>query len=214
MRYERGVDDQLREVVSSAPTWPPRSSPRCPGGTVRPGVVDVWLEQPEPPDLELIFRVPRFVRHDGRRHSRATTSTTSSCRLGCAGEADADDACRALRDGHRRFRPDLEREIDLYEEVLRLWGMDRIPADAARRPRARCGARTPEQEHVSDVIHRHPARHRPQRDHDLLLRRARRPRPPAPAPPRGWAWPVELSEPAERGPCRSCARPSFPGLMR
>ena len=45
------------------------------------------------------------------------------------------------------FRPDLEREIDLYEEVLRLWGMDRIPPTLPG-GRERVGARTPEQETV------------------------------------------------------------------
>ena len=45
-------------------------------------------------------------------------------RLGCevSDGADADTLAVVAP----TFRPDLEREIDLYEEVLRLWGMDRI----------------------------------------------------------------------------------------
>ena len=50
------------------------------------------------------------------------------------------------------FRPDLEREIDLYEEVVRLWGMDRIPATLPG-GRGRYGTRS-QLEHVSDIIHR------------------------------------------------------------
>ena len=50
------------------------------------------------------------------------------------------------------FRPDLEREIDLYEEVVRLWGMDRIPATLPG-GRGRYGTRS-QVEHVSDIIHR------------------------------------------------------------
>ena len=42
------------------------------------------------------------------------------------------------------FRPDLEREIDLYEEVLRLYGMDRIPSTLPA-GRGRLGVRTPQQ---------------------------------------------------------------------
>jgi phenylalanyl-tRNA synthetase beta chain len=39
------------------------------------------------------------------------------------------------------FRPDLEREVDLYEEVLRLWGMDRIESTLPASPK-RVGVRT------------------------------------------------------------------------
>ena len=45
-------------------------------------------------------------------------------RLGCAVEEGEGDRLQVVAP---TFRPDLEREIDLYEEVLRLWGMDRIP---------------------------------------------------------------------------------------
>jgi len=49
------------------------------------------------------------------------------------------------------FRPDLEREIDLYEEALRLWGMDRI-SPTLPGGRGRVGARSIH-EQKSDVIH-------------------------------------------------------------
>ena len=73
-------------------------------------------------------------------------------RLGCAVEATADaDVLSVLAP---TFRPDLEREIDLYEEVLRLWGMDRI-APTLPGGRERVGTRTPEQQvarRVNDVL--------------------------------------------------------------
>ncbi len=42
------------------------------------------------------------------------------------------------------FRPDLEREIDLIEEVLRVWGMERVPATLPA-GRGRVGELTREQ---------------------------------------------------------------------
>ena len=66
-------------------------------------------------------------------------------RLGCAVEATDDASVLSVLPP--TFRPDLEREIDLYEEVLRLWGMDRIPPTLPG-GRERVGARTPEQETV------------------------------------------------------------------
>ena len=105
-------------------------------------------------------------------------------RLGCAVEA-TDDAVGALACVPPTFRPDLEREIDLYEEVLRLWGMDRIPPTlpGGREPRGRAHAGAGD----GARDQRHPARLRHERDHDLL-------RSPSPAtssgcacPPRGWA---------------------------
>ena len=66
-------------------------------------------------------------------------------RLGCAVEATDDPSVLSVLPP--TFRPDLEREIDLYEEVLRLWGMGRIPPTLPG-GRERVGARTPEQETV------------------------------------------------------------------
>lgn len=75
-------------------------------------------------------------------------------RLGCAVEATDDPSVLSVLPP--TFRPDLEREIDLYEEVLRLWGMDRIPPTLPG-GRERVGARTPEQgDGARDQ--RHPAR--------------------------------------------------------
>ena len=74
-------------------------------------------------------------------------------RLGCKVEDTADED--VLDVVSPTFRPDLPREIDLYEEVLRLYGMDRIPDDAARRPRPLRRA-LPRCEHVLDTVNDAP----------------------------------------------------------
>ena len=139
MRYERGVDDHLCEVVSQAAA---ALLAEVSGGTVRPGVVDVYELPTARP--ELIFRIPRFVAMMGA-DIPADFIEDILVRLGCAVEATDDASVLSVLPP--TFRPDLEREIDLYEEVLRLWGMDRIPPTLPG-GRERVGARTPEQETV------------------------------------------------------------------
>lgn len=139
MRYERGVDDHLCEVVSQAAA---ALLAEVSGGTVRPGVVDVYELPTGRP--ELIFRIPRFTAMMGA-DIPADFIEDILVRLGCAVEATDDASVLSVLPP--TFRPDLEREIDLYEEVLRLWGMDRIPPTLPG-GRERVGARTPEQETV------------------------------------------------------------------
>ncbi len=133
MRYERGVDDNPIDVISQAAA---ALLAEVSGGTVRPGVVDVWAERTLPRALE--FRIPRFCAMMGADIPRDFIADVLA-RLGCevAVTADAD----VLAVTAPTFRPDLEREIDLYEEVLRLWGMDRIPATLPGSPK-RVGTRT------------------------------------------------------------------------
>jgi phenylalanyl-tRNA synthetase beta chain len=61
-------------------------------------------------------------------------------RLGCVVERHAD----RLEVGTPSFRPDLEREIDLVEEVLRIWGMERI-SPTLPRGSGRAGGMSPDQ---------------------------------------------------------------------
>ena len=140
MRYERGVDDNLCELISQAAA---ALLAEVSGGTVRPGVVDVYGLPTEP--VELAFRIPRFKAMMGA-DIPADFVEDILVRLGCAVEATDDaDVLRVLPP---TFRPDLEREIDLYEEVLRLWGMDRIPPTLPG-GRERVGSRTDEQRTVA-----------------------------------------------------------------
>ncbi len=118
MRYERGVDDNPIDEISQAAA---ALLAEVSGGTVRPGMVEVYDHRTQP--IPLSFRIPRFNAFVGADIPREFIVDILS-RLGCevSDGADAD----TLDVVAPTFRPDLEREIDLYEEVLRLWGMDRI----------------------------------------------------------------------------------------
>lgn len=128
LRYERGVDDNPIETLSDAAA---ALIANVAGGTVRPGIVDVWEHKSEPIDLD--FRIPRFNAMMGANIDRdyiIQTLQRLGCQVSVAACAAAQNAGCAegelLQVVAPTFRPDLEREIDLYEEVLRLYGMDRI----------------------------------------------------------------------------------------
>lgn len=142
MRYERGVDDHGIEARSAAAA---ALIAEVSGGTVAPasaneaGVIDAWPRQSEAPHL--VFRISRFNKMMGSAIPREFIVDILG-RLGCevADGADAD----TLAVTAPTFRPDLEREIDLYEEVLRLWGMDRIESTLPGGP-GRVGTRSSEE---------------------------------------------------------------------
>ena len=151
LRYERGVDDHGIEARSAAAA---ALIVEVAGGTVSAtagndaGIVDEWPLVSEPRALR--FRMPRFCAMMGADIPRGFVEDALA-RLGCE-VADAASDADALSVVAPTFRPDLEREIDLYEEVLRLWGMDRIPATLPGGP-GRVGTRT-RAEHVMDAINR------------------------------------------------------------
>lgn len=119
LRYERGVDAAPIDEISKAAA---ALMAEVSGGHVRPGCVDEYLERPEGHDLT--FRLQRFNAMMGAAIPEEFVRDVLT-RLGCTVEStDQADVLRVLTP---TFRPDLEREVDLYEEVLRLWGMDRIP---------------------------------------------------------------------------------------
>lgn len=141
MRYERGVDDNPIDVISQAAA---ALLAEVSGGTVRPSVVDVTESLIEP--YELMFRIPRFNAMMGTDIPRDFITDILG-RLGCVVTSAGDDVLEVVTP---TYRPDLEREIDLYEEVIRLWGLDRIEATLPA-GRGRVGSRTHE-EHVLEVI--------------------------------------------------------------
>lgn len=97
------------------------------GGEVAPGYVDLYPAPKVQP--ELVLRQERVDLICGAQISPKFIERALT-RLGCTVRADAADAgaAGAFRVVPPSFRPDLEREIDLIEEVLRLWGMDRVEA--------------------------------------------------------------------------------------
>ena len=136
MRYERGVDDNpIAEIADMAAALLAEVS----GGVVCPGLVDVYPTKTVAPELN--FRVNRFGSMMGLDVPRADIVDILE-RLDCDVQ-DTQDA-DVLKVVPPTCRPDLEREIDLYEEVLRLWGMDRVESTLPASP-ARVGALTEEQ---------------------------------------------------------------------
>lgn len=142
MRYERGVDDNPIAFNSDMAA---ALMAEVSGGTVCEGMVDVWPVKTEP--NELSFRIQRFCAMMGAEIPREDTIDILE-RLGCAVDATNADE---LAVSTPTFRPDLEREIDLYEEVLRLYGMDRIPATLPG-GRGRIGVRSVSEQKTS-IIH-------------------------------------------------------------
>lgn len=141
MRYERRVDDVEIDRMSAAAA---QLLAEVSGGVVVPGVIDIYNTKTESETLE--FRVPRFQAMMGEAIPREFIVDMLQ-RLGCEVNVEEEDTLKVVPP---TFRPDLEREIDLYEEVLRLYGMDRIPSTLPGGP-GRVGIKT-EAQRIMDKI--------------------------------------------------------------
>ena len=125
MRYERRVDDTDIEAISAAAA---ALIIEVAGGKIcsstnkiADSFVDVWPQHSSPYNLK--FRMKRFQEMMGADiDSNFAIKTLQN--LGCK----VKDKKEFLEVKTPTFRPDLEREIDLYEEVLRIYGMDKIPS--------------------------------------------------------------------------------------
>jgi len=93
------------------------------GGDVAPGVVDVYPLPAEP--VALTLRSERLNSLLGA-DIPAEEAAAILRRLGCEVTIETADDVTTLAVSVPTFRPDLVREIDLIEEVLRIYGMDRI----------------------------------------------------------------------------------------
>ena len=142
MRYERGVDDNTCADYSA---YAAALMAEVSGGSVCPGIIDVYPKKTEPIDLKL--RVKRCQGMLGAEIPREEIVDILE-RLGCEVADGADENTLAVK--APTFRPDLEREIDLYEEILRLYGMDRIEPTLPG-GRGRLGVRS-EAQRKMDVI--------------------------------------------------------------
>jgi phenylalanyl-tRNA synthetase beta chain len=139
MRFERGADMEMAET----------SSRRCAeliqqigGGEVLAGVVDVYPGRAESPRIELTRK--EFLRVMGADVPDAEIETIltglgfaparSYAARGSAGSPEAAWKCR-----RPSWRGDVTREVDLVEEVARIYGVDKFPArlPAAKLPAAR-----------------------------------------------------------------------------
>ena len=118
-RFERGVDpggcaraiDRAAALIEEVA-----------GGRVAPGIIDVYPEPVTPRQLEL--RIDRLNTVLGTEITSGEAGTILEA-LGL--RAEGHEGADAMLVAVPTFRPDLEREIDLVEEVARVWGMERIP---------------------------------------------------------------------------------------
>ncbi len=125
-RFEKGVDRTA--CVAALDRAAALMAELC-GGEVAPGVIDAY---PLPAEVrELTLRIPRLNAIIGADISAAEAGAILT-RLGCAVTGSGDVLAVTIP----TFRADLEREIDLIEEVLRIYGMERIvttlPSGAGR----------------------------------------------------------------------------------
>ena len=121
-RFERPIDPEATE-------W---ASRRCAelilataGGTLHPGVIDVGTPRPARPAITL--RLDQIRRILGIAIDREEVLRILTA-LGLRHEAGPPEAPRFVAPS---WRSDLEREIDLIEEVARVHGYEQIPEDRA-----------------------------------------------------------------------------------
>ena len=134
IRFERTVD---RNGCVAALDRAAQLIAEVSGGTVAPGVVDVYPHPLAPHELDLrMHRLNAVLGTDIPAEEAAAILRRLGCVVGIAGDV--------LHVAAPTFRPDLEREIDLVEEVLRIHGMERVTSTL---PAGRCrvGERTREQ---------------------------------------------------------------------
>ncbi len=133
-RFEKGVD---RAACVAALDRAAALMAELAGGEVAPGVVDAY---PAPAaERRLTLRMERLNAIIGSAIS-AEEAGAILTRLGCS-VTGADGVLEVVVP---TFRPDLEREIDLIEEVLRIWGMERVESTLPA-GRGRVGGLTREQ---------------------------------------------------------------------
>ncbi|MDP2182394.1 MAG: phenylalanine--tRNA ligase subunit beta [Actinomycetota bacterium] len=113
-RFERGVDPN--GCAAAADRAAQLMADLC-GGEVAPGIVDAYPRPAEPWTVKL--RVSRANAILGTAlPAEEMVGILTSMGLAVEGGPDVLDVTVPT------FRPDLEREIDLVEEVLRVWGME------------------------------------------------------------------------------------------
>lgn len=138
LRYERGVDATTCDEYSAIAA---ALIAEVAGGTVCQEVVDEYPIKAT--EAKLTLRPNRLRAHIGADISDAEQFQILTD-LGCVVEGEPGD--KSVKVTAPTFRPDLTREIDLYEEVLRIYGMDRIPSTLPGG--AHAGGRTADQQKI------------------------------------------------------------------
>ncbi len=128
-RFEKGLDANL---VPGGLDFASRLFAELCGGTVAPGMVDVAQERPAVPRLR--YRPAACDRLLGYTVP-AKEQVSILRRLECAIDDGGGDAAAETAEwtvAPPSFRPDLEREVDLIEEIGRIAGYDRAPETLPR----------------------------------------------------------------------------------
>ncbi|MDH4139754.1 MAG: phenylalanine--tRNA ligase subunit beta [Coriobacteriia bacterium] len=134
MRFERGVDPN--GCANAADRAAALLAELC-DGDVAPGIVDEYPRKAEARGVSL--RISRLNDVLGTDISaEEVEGILTSLGLGVAGGPETFDLTVPT------FRPDIEREVDLIEEVVRVWGMERV-ASTLPGGRERIGRLTYEQ---------------------------------------------------------------------
>jgi phenylalanyl-tRNA synthetase beta chain len=132
MRWERMVPPESAPVAASRCA---ELITRIGGGTVTTGAD----HYPNPPERRPITLRPRRAAAHLGLDLDADAQAALLERIGCTVDVGDGDAMAVTRPA---YRPDLNLEVDLYEEIARIHGYDRVPATLPSTGQA--GARTPE----------------------------------------------------------------------
>jgi phenylalanyl-tRNA synthetase beta chain len=120
-RFERGVDPgDVEEVLAHALA----TTRALAGGTALDGMIHVRADRPRPQPIKLERR--KMDRLLGVSHDWSAALSLLE-RLGCTVHGTPDGESAELRPP--THRPDLQRPVDLIEEVARVRGIDAIPAE-------------------------------------------------------------------------------------
>ncbi len=117
-RYERGVDAQTCDDFSA---YAASLIAEVSGGKVCPGVVDIY---PKPAEVhQNTLRADRLREFIGA-DIPDEVMVRILVKLGCKVEESGKEHTYVVTSPS--YRPDLTREIDLYEEILRIWGTEKV----------------------------------------------------------------------------------------
>lgn len=163
-RFERGCDPngvlpaldraaaliaELSFDTTKGPERPGTGVHNVSGGRVARGVVDVAHKKILPAVVAL--RPKRAAQLLGLPAKSVDEATISKLLLSIGLEVDGRDA-EALRFRVPTYRPDLTREVDLIEELLRLLGTDAVPATLPARASEAEGLHDPRRHRVVQAV--------------------------------------------------------------
>ncbi len=144
-RFERGSDPSGTAWAADRAIELMRSYA---GGKIMAGTLDARPRVIEPARVSLrVLRTAQLIGIDLDAATAADLLESIDIEIGEIGPAEGEPILQAVVP---TFRPDLEREIDLVEEVARLWGYDRIPPTLPA-SRGRYGRLTVDQRQMRNI---------------------------------------------------------------